>query len=148
MGTTIKVDQIIGRDLFALKQVTVLSSLFEQKYTVAVGQRVGKVYSYLERNGQIYWQFENGDMVLHSTGAFDLKSIIDQGGKTSEQLTREKELENKPWFEKAFGKVSDMFSIQTSAFKVGLTSLIVLIVIVAAIKIIQVSKINIKTLTA
>lgn len=144
---TINVSQIVGRDLFALQPVTVYTNAGSVAYTVQPGQRVGTVYSWLERDGQIIWILEgNYYQVRHTPGAFDLEAIQEQGGKTNEELKKERENANKTWFERAFSNVAETFSAQSSALKTGITILIIILVVVAAIKIIQISKIDIKKL--
>lgn len=145
-STIINVSQVLGRDLFALKTVSVYTNSGSLAYTVNAGERVGTVFSWLERSGQIIWILEDGNQVYHSPGTFNFQAIIDQGGKTTEQLLKEQEDAQKTWFERTFSNIGESFQTQSNVFKTGLTILIVLVLVVVAIKVIQMSKINFKNI--
>jgi hypothetical protein len=77
------VDNLMDKDLFSTRQVSVYSSpegAFQ--YNVAAGARVGKIYSYIVRNGNFWWQlYENNyyAFVKHEPGAFSVPALSAQG---------------------------------------------------------------------
>lgn len=120
MSTIYNASQIIGKDLYAKKKITVRKSPSDTAavaYTVNNGNRVGTVYSYLTRDGAIWWMLTDNNYVKHEQNAFSIQALREQGAKTSEELEKEKEDKNKPAFEKfmeAAGKV-----LKYGAFAVG-----------------------------
>lgn len=82
MATTINITQIIGKTLFAAKTVTVHrlpDPNSEIVATVQPGHTVGVVYSWVTRNGKIWWQFDNFTYAIHEPDLYSLKKLYDQG---------------------------------------------------------------------
>lgn len=78
-------NQIIGLFLWAAKEVKAHRQPDEKSevvQTIQAGQSVGKVYSYVERSGQVWWMFEFTDggfyYVKHEPGKFDVQRLEDQ----------------------------------------------------------------------
>lgn len=121
MSEVISADQVVGRDLFAVKAGIKIkrnpSSDAETLRTLSRGDRVGNVYSFVERTGEIWWMLKPDatEYVLHEKGAFDLDALKQQGAMTNEDIERAKALENASFFEKlmleAKYKVSDALEI-------------------------------------
>lgn len=104
IGTTYSVNDIIDKTLIAKKKVEVYDSpnLNRQKlYDVQPSGTVGVVYSWVNKNGSIWWQLYPGNkFVIHDANSFSLQALQDQGVvSTREQLEAEAE-KNKPWYEK------------------------------------------------
>jgi hypothetical protein len=89
----ITADKIIGKTLYANKTIEKLNSSLQKIGTFSNGQLVGIVYSYILRNGNVYWMFydksSNPYYVKHTSTSFSSKS----GGVSEafEQVEREKE---------------------------------------------------------
>lgn len=108
-STTFNADQVIGKTLMAKKNIA-LKNLPQDAAptvaTVAPGQPVGSVYSYVNPapgRTNLYWQITSSGKaywVKHEIGAFDVSNLKVQGVKTSEQVLAEKraieEKENDP----------------------------------------------------
>jgi hypothetical protein len=88
----ISADKIIGKTLYAKKKLEKLTSGLTPIGTIPAGGLVGVVYSYIQRNGNVYWQFRdsfgNFYYVKHTADSFTFS-----GGVRSafEQQTIEKE---------------------------------------------------------
>jgi hypothetical protein len=86
--------EIVGKTLIAKTQVSVYSLPDESKqYKIAIikkGAYVGTVYSWIQKPGALFWQFESGNnfyYVKHYTGAFDVSNLKKQGTLTVEEQT-------------------------------------------------------------
>lgn len=107
----ITADKIIGKQLFAKKQIDKLNSLLEKVGVFNIGDSVGIVYSYITRNGQVYWTFYdmNGKyyLVKHDSSAFKFSSDVQQAFDEQKQSKEKQLLEQKGavayYFEK-YGK--------------------------------------------
>lgn len=95
----ISAGQVVGKTLFALKEISIYRSLptttvNNPVYKVPVGQAVGIVYSWVERNGILFWQFidknERPYYAPHAPGAYSLDALKQQGAKTSVEILQEK----------------------------------------------------------
>jgi hypothetical protein len=108
MGEIVSVDQVVGRDLFAVENDIPIKRLpFADSTTVrTVNQpdRLGAVFSYVERNGLIWWMLnpEGTEWVLHKKGRFNLDLLKQQGTKSETDIQREKELASASMLEKLF----------------------------------------------
>lgn len=79
---TFDISEIIGKTLFGLKDVNIYhlpSTASGIIKTVVAGQPVGVVYSYVEREGAIWWQLQNSGYVKHQKGTFSTSALKDQG---------------------------------------------------------------------
>lgn len=55
--------------------------------TYKAGQLVGRIYSWVLRDGQIWWQLNDGGFVQHAPGRFDTKVALDSAsGKEHNEL--------------------------------------------------------------
>lgn len=111
--STYSADQIIGKNLLANKPVNIYrlpDDNAKAVYTAKAGEYVGTVFSYIkpspEKNRKfLYWQFKDQNnkffYVRHEEGAFDVKSLKDQGAITVKEQT---EGENQNKFEMYFKK--------------------------------------------
>ena len=92
-STIYSVDEVVGYSLFAKKQVTMYrlpDTTSQVVRVVSAGQLIGQVYSYIGRNGNLWWQIGDGftvdGYVLHVTGYFDIDALRDQGALSTEEL--------------------------------------------------------------
>lgn len=97
----ISVNNAIGLNLYAKTKIPKLNSTLIKIGEFNAGDYVGKIYSWINRNGKIYWMVEDPSIggkyyyVLHQTGIFEitkqLKSIIEKEKlKEQENLKEEK----------------------------------------------------------
>lgn len=89
-------DQVVDKDLFALKKVTIYSLPTTQSTitrTVNAGDGVGTVYSYVQKTDGLWWQFysqnpnypDQMDYARHETGLFDMNKLVQQGALTTDE---------------------------------------------------------------
>jgi len=96
-------NDVIGKTLIANIPVNVYAeaSNINLLYTVRPGNTVGVVYSWVNKNGVIWWQLEPGNkFVSHAIGKFNLQVLEDQGLLTTEEKQEAEEDKNKTWFQK------------------------------------------------
>jgi hypothetical protein len=104
-------DKIIGKTLFAKKQLEKLNSNLTNIGTFAKGSSVGVVYSYIMRNGSVYWLFYDAAnkpyYVKHSADSFEFSGGV-QDALTQQQLDKEKALKEQkgavPYYIEKYGK--------------------------------------------
>lgn len=107
-------DQIIGKNLIAASLVP-LKRLASQSsptvFTVPVGSNVGTVFSYVIREGKLWWMFydENGRPYYseQKTGYYNLAHLQDQGALTVKEETELQQQEQEgggSWLDNMFGK--------------------------------------------
>ena len=100
---TYNANDVIGKTLIANIPVNVYAeaSNINLLYTVRPGNTVGVVYSWVNKNGVIWWQLEPGNkFVSHAIGKFNLQVLEDQGLLTTEEKQEAEEDKNKTWFQK------------------------------------------------
>lgn len=95
---TYSAEQIIDKTLIAARPVQIKRTAADSSpavYTVATGQPVGKVYSYLSPGPDrtaLYWMFYDANQrpyyVKHEQGAFSLSALKDQGAITVKEETQ------------------------------------------------------------
>ena len=93
----ITADKIIGKTLFAKKDLIRLNSSLVKIGTIVAGSPVGQVYSYIQRGGKVYWQFIDFNnkpyFVLHTPDSFkfsgDVKQAIEEKKKEVEKIAKE-----------------------------------------------------------
>jgi hypothetical protein len=97
---TFSAAEIVGKTLIAKSQVNVYSLPdVNKQYKIAVvkkGAYVGTVYSWIQKPGGLFWQFQSGNSfyyVKHFTGAFDVTKLKKQGTLTVEEQTSQEEFE-------------------------------------------------------
>ena len=92
----ITADKIIGKTLFAKKDLTRLNSALVKIGTIVAGSPVGQVYSYIQRGGKVYWQFIDFNnkpyFILHTPDSFkfsgDVKQAVEQQKKEVEKVEK------------------------------------------------------------
>jgi hypothetical protein len=107
----ITADKIIGKTLFAKKDLTRLNSSLVKIGTIVAGSPVGQVYSYIQRGGKVYWQFIDFNnkpyYVLHTPESFkfsgDVKQAVEQQKKEVEKVEKE-EKGSVPFYIEKYGK--------------------------------------------
>jgi hypothetical protein len=104
-------DKIIGKTLFAAKQLDKLNSNLVKIGVFAKGSSVGVVYSYIVRNGSVYWMFydimNKPYYVKQTADSFKFSGGVSEAFN-KQQLEKEKQLkEDKgaiPYYIEKYGK--------------------------------------------
>jgi hypothetical protein len=107
----ITADKIIGKTLFAKKDLTRLNSSLVKIGTIVAGSPVGQVYSYIQRGGKVYWQFIDFNnkpyFVLHTPDSFkfsgDVKQAIEEKKQEIEKIAKEQK-GSVPFYIEKYGK--------------------------------------------
>jgi len=107
----ITADKIIGKTLFAKKDLTRLNSSLVKIGTIVKGSPVGQVYSYIQRGGKVYWQFIDFNnkpyFIEHTPDSFkftgDVKQAVEQQKKEVEK-TEKQEKGSVPFYIEKYGK--------------------------------------------
>jgi hypothetical protein len=100
----ITADKIIGKTLFAKKDLTRLNSSLVKIGTIVAGSPVGQVYSYIQRSGKVYWQFidfNNKPDSFKFSG--DVKQAVEQQKKEVEKVEKQ-EKGSVPFYIEKYGK--------------------------------------------
>jgi hypothetical protein len=103
IGNTYNANDVIGKTLIANIPVNVYPSASNTVplYTVNTGNTVGVVYSWVNKNGVIWWQMEPGNkFVSHAQGKFNMQVLTDQGLLTTAEKEEAKKDANKSWLQK------------------------------------------------
>ena len=114
----ISADKIIGKTLFAKKDLNRLNSALVKIGTIVAGSPVGQVYSYIQRGGKVYWQFIDFNnkpyFVLHTPDSFkfsgDVKQAIEEKKKEVEKIAKEEKGSVAFYIEK-YGKVILLYGV-------------------------------------
>lgn len=114
----ISADKIIGKTLFAKKNLDRLNSSFVKIGTIVAGSPVGQVYSYIQRGGQVYWQFIDFNnkpyYIKHTPDSFKFSGDVAQAIKEKKQEIEKQEKQEKGnvqfYFEK-YGKVLLLYGV-------------------------------------
>ena len=117
-------DKIIGKTLFAEKQLDKLNSNLTKIGTFAKGSSVGIVYSYILRNGSVYWMFydlmNKPYYIKHSADSFKFSGGVSEALQ-QQQLEKEKQLkEDKgaiPYYIEKYGKWVLLAIVGVSIFR-------------------------------
>lgn len=86
---TFSADQIIGKTLYAnatVKLYKLPDTSSQLMNTINRPNVVGVVYSYILRNGALWWQLTDMAYVKHEPGLFDIQKLTDQGAIDMETL--------------------------------------------------------------
>ena len=79
-------DKIIGKNLYAKKRIDKLNLSLKKVGEFKAGDNVGIVYSFIQRNGNVYWLFkpEYGSqyLVKHDSTSFQLTEGVKQAIQT------------------------------------------------------------------
>lgn len=77
---TVSADKIIGKTLIAKVNISKLSGTFNKVATFAPGETIGIVYSYVMRDGKLFWlfydTFDKPYYVQHGQGRFEVTDTI------------------------------------------------------------------------
>ena len=117
-------DKIIGKTLFAEKQLDKLNSNLTKIGTFAKGSSVGVVYSYILRNGSVYWMFYDVSnkpyYVKHTADSFKFSGGVSEAAQ-QQQLEKEKQLiQDKgvvPYYIEKYGKWVLLAFVGVAIFK-------------------------------
>ena len=114
----ITADKIIGKTLFAKKDLSRLNSSLVKIGTIVAGSPVGQVYSYIQRGGKVYWQFVDFNnkpyFVLHTPDSFkfsgDVKQAIEEKKQEIEKVAKEQK-GSVPFYIEKYGKVILLYGV-------------------------------------
>jgi len=114
----ITADKIIGKTLFAKKNLTRLNESLVKIGTIVAGSPVGQVYSYIQRGGKLYWMFydfaNKPYYVLHTADSFkftgDLKEASEKQKQEIENIQKE-EKGSVPFYIEKYGKVILLYGV-------------------------------------
>lgn len=114
----ITADKIIGKTLFAKKDLSRLNSSLVKIGTIVAGSPVGQVYSYIQRGGKVYWQFIDFNnkpyFVLHTPDSFkfsgDVKQAIEEKKQEIEKVAKEQK-GSVPFYIEKYGKVILLYGV-------------------------------------
>lgn len=100
---TYTADQIVGRTLIARKKIPIKrlpSKSAATVYTASPGTTVGVVYSWVNGDGGIWWQYLDQNQkpfyTYHEPGAYDIGALGAQGVESLEQVQEQKEKDENP----------------------------------------------------
>ena len=114
----ITADKIIGKTLFAKKDLIRLNSSLVKIGTIVAGSPVGQVYSYIQRGGKVYWQFIDFNnkpyFILHTPDSFkftgDVKQAVEKQKQEIENIQK-KEKGSIPFYIEKYGKLILLYGI-------------------------------------
>jgi hypothetical protein len=114
----ITADKIIGKTLFAKKDLTRLNSALLKIGTIVKGSPVGQVYSFIQRGGKVYWQFIDFNnkpyFVLHTPDSFKFTGDVKQAIQEKKQEIEKVEKQEKgsvPFYIEKYGKVILLYGV-------------------------------------
>jgi len=104
-------DKIVGKTLFAAKQLDKLNASLQKIGVISKGSSAGVVYSYIIRNGVVHWMFYDAFgkpyYVRHSADSFRFSGGISEAVKQQKAEEQKKEIEQKgaiPFYIEKYGK--------------------------------------------
>ena len=107
----ITADKIIGKTLFAKRKLDKLNSSLQKIGVFESAQSVGQVFSYIVRNGQVYWLFKDAFgkpyLVKHDSTAFKFTGDVQEAVKKQEAEKVKEDIETKgqiPYYIEKYGK--------------------------------------------
>jgi hypothetical protein len=114
----ITADKIIGKTLFAKKQLDKLNFDLVKIGTFAKGSSVGVVYSYIQRNGNVYWMFYDSFnkpyYILQTADSFVFSGGVSEA-LMQQQIDKEKQLKDQkgaiPYYIEKYGKFILLYGI-------------------------------------
>lgn len=129
---TFSAAEIVGKTLIAKKQINVYSLPDDDKqYKIAVvkkGAYVGTVYSWIQKPGGLWWQFQSGNKfyyVKHFTGAFDVTKLKKQGALTVEEQTATEEFNKLNELQKLGYNVKQFVAEKSTALDKGIKKVLI-----------------------
>ena len=109
----ITADKIIGKNLFAKRKLDKLNGSLQPVGTFLPGQLVGNVYSWISRNGKIYWMFNtlSGSFyyVLHDPNAFQFTADVQTAFEEMKAAEEKQMIQQKgaiPYYIEKYGKIA------------------------------------------
>lgn len=133
-----KASDYIGSWLVAKKPISIFDYPGGTVVTIRkAGENVGRIYSYLERDGAIWWQLEGNGFVKHGVGSFDTGIAMGTGSGAQHQATIDElnELTADP-LDKLQGGFSDVLGgagNALSGFGKNLNMIIILLLVAGAL---------------
>ena len=114
----ITADKIIGKTLFAKKNLTRLNGSLVKIGTIVADSPAGQVYSYIQRGGKLYWMFYDfGNKpyyILHTPDSFkfsgDIKEAVEKQKSEAEKIEKE-EKGSVPFYIEKYGKTILIYGI-------------------------------------
>ena len=114
----ITADKIIGKTLFAKKNLTRLNSSLVKIGTIVAGSPIGQVYSYIQRGGNVYWQFIDFNnkpyFILHTPDSFkftgDVKQAVEKQKQEIENIQKQ-EKGSIPFYIEKYGKLILLYGV-------------------------------------
>ena len=114
----ITADKIIGKTLFAKKNLTRLNGSLVKIGTIVAGSPVGEVYSWIQRGGKLYWAFNDFSnkpyYVLHTPDSFkfsgDLKQAVEKQKQEIENIQKQ-EKGSIPFYIEKYGKLILLYGV-------------------------------------
>ena len=114
----ITADKIIGKTLFAKKNLTRLNGSLVKIGTIVAGSPVGEVYSWIQRGGNLYWAFNDFSnkpyYVLHTPDSFkfsgDLKQAVEKQKQEIENIQKQ-EKGSIPFYIEKYGKLILLYGV-------------------------------------
>lgn len=114
----ITADKIIGKTLFAKKNLTRLNSSLVKIGTITAGSPIGQVYSYIQRGGNVYWQFIDFNnkpyFILHTSDSFkftgDVKQAVEKQKQEIEKIQKQ-EKGSIPFYIEKYGKLILLYGV-------------------------------------
>lgn len=127
-GRLYPIEQLINKSVYASKDAYLYrntSGIDKPQFVVKKGLYIGKIFSWVQKNGQLYAMFNTTQpdiLSKYPAGSFYVKfsdinesEIKQQGGKTSEEIQKEAEekekSENQTLTDKALESAKDIFKI-------------------------------------
>lgn len=105
--TSTTADKIIGRTLYARQPVTLLNNIFKPITTIQTGNIIGVVWSYIQRDGQLYWQFKKPGNVFqyvkHDANKIELSQADKAELKNIEETEKLKQRGVVPYYIEKYG---------------------------------------------
>ena len=107
----ISADKIIGKTLYAKRQLNKLNSGLQKIGVFNAGDSVGQVFSYIVRNGQVYWLFNDPFgkpyLVKHDSTAFQFSAGVKEAVKKEQEEKTKEQIQEKgkiPFYIEKYGK--------------------------------------------
>ena len=107
----ISADKIIGKTLYAKRQLNKLNSSLQKIGVFNAGDSVGQVYSYIRRGGAVYWLFNDPFgkpyLVKHDSTAFQFSAGVKEAVKKEQEEKKKEEITEKgkiPFYIEKYGK--------------------------------------------
>lgn len=107
---TFSATQIIGKTLYALTEVKIYHLPIETSAVINTIPRagiVGVVFSYVEKDGSIWWMLQNSGYVKHEKNKFSISSLLEQGAIDEATLNAPTTMERLNQFLQTFLKTAN-----------------------------------------